>query len=114
MEPQSNNPGALPPIAPPLNLKELAEILIRHYDFHDGIFEVGFQFNIAVGSVGPAPNAAAPGAVFAIAGVGLSRANQDSPLGVDAAVVNPINAKSAKAAAKKIPRRGSVAHSIGR
>ena len=110
MEPQSNNPNpGKAPIAPPLSLKELAEVLIRHYELHEGLYEVGVQFNIAVGTVGPTPDAAAPGVVFTVEGLGLSRASQDSPLCVDAAIVNRIKAAPAKKPLKTKATKPSLA-----
>jgi hypothetical protein len=90
----------------PIPLKELAAILIRHYDHHEGFYEVGVQFNIAVGSVGPGPDPtlAAPGAVVAVAGIGLAKCSESSPLGVDASLVNPAVVKVKKPARKKAPK----------
>ena len=72
-----------------ISLKELATILIKHYGFHEGFYEVGIQFNIAVGSVGPDAAQIAPGAVLTVGAIGLSRCAESSPLGVNAADVNP-------------------------
>lgn len=79
----------LGPVNPPIPLKDLAMILIKHYGYHEGFYEVGVQFNIAVGSVGPDPSLIAPGAVLTVGGIGLSRCPESSPLGVDASIVNP-------------------------
>ena len=86
---------------PPIPLKELATILIRHYGFHEGFYEVGIQFNIAVGSVGPDAAQIAPGAVLTVGGIGLSRCPESSPLGVNAAVVNPADVVPDKKPARK-------------
>lgn len=93
-------------VTPPIPLKELATILIKHYGYHEGIYEVGIQFNVAVGSVGPDADHVAPGAVFTVAGVGLSRCPEDSLLGVDAAAVNPavVNEVKKRPARKKIDK----------
>ena len=93
------------PANPPIPLKDLAEILIRHYGFHDGFYEIGIQFNIAVGSVGPDATSVAPGAVLAVAGVGLSRCPATSPMAVDASVVNPLGTRPVK---KKIRNKAAV------
>jgi hypothetical protein len=91
---------------PPIPLKELATILIKHYGYHEGTYEIGIQFNVAVGSVGPDPEHVAPGAVFTVAGIGLSRCADGNLLGVDAATVNPslINEVKKKPARKKIDK----------
>ncbi len=103
MQQPSNEPNANP-VNPPISLKDLAAILIKHYDFHHGFYEVGVQFNIAVGSVGPDQNQIAPGAVVTVGGIGLSRCPESSPLGVDASVVSPV-----AGAARKKPMRVKVA-----
>lgn len=100
MQQPSNEPTATP-TNPPIPLKELAEILIKHYGFHEGLYEVGVQFNIAVGAVGPDPTQVAPGAVVTVAGIGLSRCPESSPLGVDAALVNPVKPVVAKKTARQ-------------
>jgi hypothetical protein len=96
----SNEPIAAP-TNPPIPLKELAAILIKHYGFHEGFYEVGIQFNIAVGSVGPDPSQAAPGAVLTVGGIGLSKCLESSPLGVNASIVNPAVVAAAKKPARK-------------
>lgn len=74
---------------PPIPLKELATILVKHYGYHEGFYEVGVQFNIAIGTVGPDPTQVAPGAVLTVGGIGLSRCTEANVLAVDASVVNP-------------------------
>lgn len=89
------------PVNPPIPLKELTTILIKHYGYHDGFYEVGIQFNIAIGAVGPDPTHVAPGAVLTVGGIGFSRCTEASLLGVDASVVNPTVIKSTKKPARK-------------
>jgi hypothetical protein len=96
---------AIDPVAepenPPIPLKDLATILIKHYGYHEGFYEVGVQFNIAIGAVGPVPTQVAPGAVLTVGGIGLSRCLESSPLGVDASVVNPAEMEPVKKPARK-------------
>ena len=98
MQQPSSDPTLNPP-NPPISLRELAVILIKHFDFHEGFYEVGVQFNIAVGSVGPDATQIAPGAVLTVGGVGLSKCPESSPLAVNAAEVNPL---------RPIPKKKSV------
>lgn len=93
------------PTNPPIPLKELAAILIKHYGFHEGFFEVGVQFNIAIGTVGPDLTQAAPGAVVTVGGIGLSKCPESSPLGVDAALVNPAKPVVTKKTARQKPTK---------
>lgn len=78
-------------VAMPVNfsLRELAEVLVRHQNFHSGNYEVSVNFEIAVGAVGPSANALLPGAMIGISGVGLVPALAIGPHTVDAAEVNP-------------------------
>lgn len=87
-------------------LKELAEILIKHQGLHEGLYDLGFELNVGFGNVGPSREQALPGAVFGIKAVGLSRVSEPGPHTLDAAVVNP-------AAALKRRRRVSSQSSKG-
>lgn len=103
MQQPSNEPIS-GPVNPPIPLRDLAEILIKHYGYHDGFYEVGVQFNISVGpigSAGPDLTQVAPGAVMTVGGIGLSRCTPSSPLGVDASVVNPAAIEPAKKPVRK-------------
>ena len=85
-----------------LNLQELTTILIKHYGFHDGFYEIGLQFNIAVGAVGSELSKVSPGAVLTVEGISLASSTGTSPLAVNAATVNPKKrATPKKAVAKK-------------
>lgn len=83
-----------------VSLRDLAEILVKHFDFHEGLYDVGVEFNIAVGKVGTAPASVAPGAVISIGGVGISRVLKSGPGTVDAAEVNPLKPKRRQSVAK--------------
>jgi hypothetical protein len=73
-----------------LTLKDLAKILIRHKGLNEGLYNLSFRFEIAVGAVGPTPDAMVPGAMFGVSGVGLEKVPVAGPLTVDAAIVNPV------------------------
>jgi hypothetical protein len=70
-------------------LRELAEILVRHYGLRDGRYELLVEFQIGMGSVGPDAQSALPGAMIGISRVGLIPSQKDGPTTVDAALVNP-------------------------
>lgn len=76
-----------------VSLKDLAKILVKHFDYHEGLYDIGIQFTIAAGQVGTPPNDVAPGLVITIAGVGISKVPQLGPASVDAAEVNPLKPK---------------------
>ena len=94
--------GTPPEVVANFDLFKVAELLIKEHGLHEGRFEVGFQFALAVGKFGLQPGVApVPGVLSSVAGLALLHSPADSMIGVDATVVNPRPAK-AKPAAKKI------------
>lgn len=89
----STDPPVLgrPPVAAgtPLTMRELAELLVRHYGFHEGKYDLLLEYQFGVGAFGPTPETVNPGAMIGIAKIGLTPAAQLGPLTVDAAKVNP-------------------------
>jgi hypothetical protein len=75
-------------VVDPLTLRELAAVLVKHYDLHEGKFDLTIEFQIGVGAVGPKENLA-PGVAAGVSKVGLTRATSDGPMTVDAATINP-------------------------
>jgi hypothetical protein len=70
---------------------ELAEILIKQLDIHEGLWAVYFEFNL-MGANLPTPGdnkVFAPAAINFISKVGIQRQDAPSNLTVDAAKVNP-------------------------
>jgi len=97
-----------PPISPEnvpfpaMTLKEIAEILIKEKNLHEGLFDLSIEFQIAVGGVGPAPDVAVPGAMIGVSKIGLMQTQLLGPHTVDAAQVNPIiNTAKKRPALKK-------------
>jgi hypothetical protein len=82
------------PTAATVDLKTLASLLVKHFGYHEGHYEVAIQLGIAVGPVMLVPPGAPqptqfPGAIFGVTGIGLQRGTSQSPNSVDAAEVNP-------------------------
>ncbi|WP_283441891.1 hypothetical protein [Noviherbaspirillum suwonense] len=73
-----------------LSLSQLAEVLIKHHSIHEGLYDVSFHFQIAVGAVGPQGEQVVPGAMIGINGIGLAKTENPGPHTVDAAVCNPV------------------------
>lgn len=69
----------------PLPLKEVAELLVRHYGLRDGLWELALEMQVGVGQVGALPDAVFPGAIFGVSRVGLARVTVAGPRTVDAA-----------------------------
>jgi hypothetical protein len=88
--------------------KEIAELLIKKADIHDGKWVLTVNFGFSTGNFGPVPEQMSPGAIVALLGIGLTRAVPEAPdaVKVDAAIVNPGPAKPQSAEPMK-PRRKS-------
>lgn len=103
-------PQVTPPTEQPnhlITLAELATILIRHHQIHEGLYEIGISFRIGVGTVpGPEGSIPAPGAFMGVEGMSLTPAppGTEGPNIVDAAVVNPApTATQTKVKSRKKP-----------
>lgn len=78
-----------------LDLKSLTEVLIRHFDVHEGAYQLNFGFRIGVGgfAMDNTPGSTPlPGAMVGVEGVSILRVPDglDLPNTVDAAIVNPV------------------------
>ena len=84
-------------------MRELAEVLIRHFGLHEGRYHIAFGLRIGVGQVPRSPGdlATIPGALIGIDGVNLEIAppNAEGPDIVDASIITP--ASKAKPKARK-------------
>ena len=89
--------------------QQLAAILVKENRFHVGLYEVAYEFQIAIGTVGPTPDQLSPGALFGVGKVGLSRVDQPTPFSVDAAVVNPAPNKKVKTESKSAAPKKAAA-----
>jgi hypothetical protein len=71
--------------------QELAEILIRQQDIHEGLWAVFVEFGIGGANISPGPGAdAVPAAIVPIQRMGIQKFDDEVPgLTVDAAKVNP-------------------------
>jgi hypothetical protein len=72
-------------------LKEIAGALVKEQDIHDGLWAIYVEFGIGAGHIPAGPNTQeiVPAAVVPIVKMGIQRADQPTPLTVDAAEVNP-------------------------
>lgn len=92
MEQHSSTEKALEP----LPLKKLAEVLVKHYGLHEGLWETVLEFQVAIGKFGPSADVALPGVISGVSKVGLGKAAAMGPETVDAALVNPVSADTIK------------------
>lgn len=82
-------PGQPVPMEPSLSIRQLTELLVRHLDLHDGLYDLMTHFSIGTGPVGPSLNELSPGLMVGLTGVGLIKVPTAGPNSVDAAQVNP-------------------------
>ncbi len=85
-------------IEPPLSLRELTEVLIKHYGLHEGLYELMLEFQIGMGVVGPGPQGSLPGASIGLSKLGLMKVEVVGDNTLDAAVVNPAKKPARKKA----------------
>ncbi len=77
------------PVATPLSIRELTEVLIKHYGLHEGRYELIVEFQLGKGAISPEPGTSLPGLIFGVSKVGLIPSAADGATGVDAAISNP-------------------------
>jgi hypothetical protein len=84
---------------------ELAEILIKKLDIHEGLWGVYIEFGFSAANVGAPPDAktVTPAALSLVNKIGIQRFDAPNNLTVDAAQVNP--AKRTKALKQNPPQR---------
>ena len=96
--------GGLPtPVEPALALQELSTLLVRHYNLHEGFYDLMTQFHIGTGAVGPSPEELSPGLMIGLTRIGLVKVPIAGPNSVDASQVNPATTAPRKRAARKPP-----------
>lgn len=87
-------------------LREIAELLVKHQGMHEGLYDLAIEFQIGVGGVGPSPELVLPGAMVGVKRIGLKQAVVLGPATVDASVINPLGVAkkvaATKASAKKV------------
>lgn len=89
------------PVGNPVSMRELSEILVKHYGLNSGRYDLLVEFQIGLGAVGPNKQSPLPGAMFGISKVGLIPSQKDGATTVDAALVNP--PKKARKRSPKAP-----------
>jgi len=73
---------------------ELAEVLVKKLDLHEGLWGLYIEFNFGAANVPASPDGKilSPAAIAAIKGIGIQKFDTPNNLTVDAAVVNPAQA----------------------
>jgi hypothetical protein len=72
--------------------KELAEILIKKQDIHEGHWLIYIEFGFAAANVtsGPDDPSLLPSAIVPVRKIGIQKVDQPNQLSVDASIVNPL------------------------
>ncbi|MBE0436404.1 MAG: hypothetical protein IBX56_11445 [Methylomicrobium sp.] len=83
-------------VAPVLSLRDLTELLVKHYGIHEGKYDLLMEFQIGTGMFGPTPEATLPSALVGISKIGLMPTRVESATTVDAAIVNPCKPKKTR------------------
>lgn len=65
-------------------------MLIKHYDIHDGIYNLLIEFMLGAGTVGPDPSNQLPGVSVGVSHFGLVKSPVANSYSVDASEVNPV------------------------
>jgi hypothetical protein len=81
--------------------KEIAEILVKKQDLHEGIWGIFVKFGISGVNVGSSDVDIRPAAVVPILEIGLQRFEAENNLAVDAAKVNPAEAAKSSRPSRK-------------
>lgn len=72
----------------PFTHQELAEILIKHKNIHEGLWGIYVEFGLGATNIGQGPNDMLPAAIVPIVKLGLQKFPEPNNLTVDAAKVN--------------------------
>ena len=85
------------PVESPLSLREIAELLVKHYALTAGLYDLLVEFQIGTGAVGPDKENLVPGAMIGVSRLGLVQSTKPGPNTIDASLVNPAKKSRKKA-----------------
>jgi hypothetical protein len=85
--------------------KELATLLVKERNFHEGIWGLWIKFGLKAANVGAGEGDLVPSAIIPVLEIGLQKMDKVSNIAVDAAVVNPVTKNDKKrTSTRKAPR----------
>lgn len=76
--------------------KEVTEALIKFQGIHEGLWQIYIEFGIKAGNFIFGAKDVSPAAIVPIQKIGLMKVEKETPLAVDASVVNPNSASVPK------------------
>ena len=83
----------------PLSMKELTQVLVKHYGLPEGKYDLGIEFHIGTGPVGPSSEELVPGVILGVKSIGLSPSKEGGSTGnnvAEAAAIEPTRQTPAK------------------
>jgi hypothetical protein len=87
---QTNQTQQPSPVSAPLSLRELTEVLIKHYGLHEGHYDLFMEFQVGIGGVAQQPESIPlPTAMISVSKLGLTKVPTITKSSVDAALINP-------------------------
>lgn len=84
-----------------ISTKDLVSVLTKHFGLEEGGYELGIEFQIGVGPVGPTSEELVPGVVLGVKSIGLSRREKDVTSSSNPAEPSNENQASKKRRSKK-------------
>lgn len=84
------------PAGEPLDIKQLTAALIKHYNIHEGLYDLFLEYRMGFGVFGPSPTDILPSAILGLSKLSITRVAQLGPLTVDASEVNPVKRRPAQ------------------
>jgi hypothetical protein len=74
------------------SLKEVAEILVKKMDLHEGLWQLTIQFGFGIANVPASPDGKTihPAVINVVQNIGIQRSDLATNLTIDAAIVNPV------------------------
>lgn len=84
-----------------LSLYEIGVLLVKHFGYHEGSFDVSVEMGFAAGQMDFPGKGRLPGAIIGFVGVGLVPATGAGSVTIDAAKENPAPAPAPVAAPRK-------------
>lgn len=84
------------------SFKELAELMIKKQDIHDGLWAIYVKFGISAANISLSGAEFQPTALVPVVELGIQKMDQQTPLTVNAAEVNQPATKVKKEVVKKV------------
>ena len=88
-QPQRKGDNMAEPTLIAFNFREIAELLVKQQDIHEGLWCIHFKFGIKGANLGTNDENVLPTAMVPILELGLQKVEDRTNLTVDAARVNP-------------------------